>query len=166
MTELIASPHSARRLPLPPFEWVLDQHAAPVLRFLRRVAGAEAEDCFQETMLAALRAYPGLEHGTNLRGWLMTIARNKAIDNARAAARRPLHVEELEQVEPANDDGSPDTDLWDQVRRLPTKQRRAVAMRFVEDRSYEDIAGAMATSEDAARRNVYEGVKKLRRSMR
>jgi DNA-directed RNA polymerase specialized sigma24 family protein len=39
-------------------------------------------------------------------------------------------------------------------------------MRFVEDRSYEDIAGAMATSEDAARRNVYEGVKKLRRSMR
>lgn len=117
-------------------------------------------------MVAALRAYPGLAHGSNLRGWLMAIARNKAIDSRRAASRRPVPMEELELIDATSDGDLPDTDLWDQVRRLPTKQRRAVGMRFVEDRSYEDIAGVMATSEDAARRNVHEGVKKLRRSMR
>ena len=155
-----------RQLSLPPFEWVLAEHAAAVLRFLTRAAGVDAEDCFQETMLAALRAYPDLQHGTNLRGWLMTIARNKVVDNGRASARRPLPVEELEVPAAPTDGTGPDTDLWELVARLPAKQRRAVGMRFVEDRSYEDIAGAMSTSQDAARRNVHEGVKKLRRSMR
>lgn len=155
------------RTPLPPFEWVLETHASAVLGFLRRNAGADAEDCFQETMLAALRAYPALEHGTNLRGWLMTIARRKAVDSRRAAARRPLPVEEIDVVAAAPETSAADGgDLWESVRRLPPKQRRAVGMRFVQDRSYEDIAGAMAISHDAARRNVHEGVKKLRRAMR
>jgi len=146
---------------------VLDEHASAVLRFLMRTAGtADAEDCFQETMLAALRAYPGLEHGTNLRGWLMTIARRKAVDSHRAAARRPVPVEELDPVDATSADVSVDGEVWDSVRRLPAKQRRALGMRFVEDRSYEDIAGAMSISQDAARRNVHEGIKKLRREMR
>lgn len=160
-----ASALSVRPGPLPPFEWVLAEHAPAVLRFLARIAGADAEDCFQETMLSALRAYPALEHGTNLRGWLMTIARHKAVDSKRAAARRPLPVEEMDVAEAAATDATPDRDLWDQVRLLPAKQRRAVGMRFVEDRSYQEIAGAMDTSQDAARRNVHEGVKKLRRSL-
>ncbi|MGH7685868.1 MAG: RNA polymerase sigma factor [Candidatus Dormibacteria bacterium] len=160
-----ASAIRTRPLPLPPFEWVLAEHAGAVLSFLSRIAGADADDCFQETMLAALRAYPALEHGTNLRGWLLTIARRKAVDNHRASARRPVTVEEIDAA--AHDHGAdaPDTDLWEQVRLLPSKQRRAVGMRFVEDRSYEDIAGEMEISQDAARRNVHEGVKKLRRSL-
>ena len=68
--------HRAARPGLPPFEWLLDEHAGTVLRYLAgHVGAAEAEDCFQETMLAALRAYPSLAHGTNLRGWLLTIAK-------------------------------------------------------------------------------------------
>lgn len=157
---------SVRPGPLPPFEWVLAEHASAVLRFLARIAGDDADDCFQETMLSALRAYPALEHGTNLRGWLMTIARRKAVDSRRAAARRPMPVEEIDVAEAAASDATPDHDLWHQVRLLPAKQRRAVGMRFVDDRSYEEIAGAMDTSQDAARRNVHEGVKKLRRSLR
>ena len=155
-----------KRHALPPFQWVLDQHADAVFRFLVRSAGVdEAEDCFQETMLAALRAYPALEHGTNLRGWLMTIARNKAIDSSRAAARRPALVEELDAVDTRVTDNVADDGLWATVRALPAKQRRAVGMRFVEDRSYGEIAGAMSISQDAARRNVHEGIKKLRRTL-
>ena len=165
MIESNANAFSVRQTTLPPFEWVLAEHAPAVLRFLARIVGADAEDCFQETMLSALRAYPALEHGTNLRGWLMTIARRKAVDSKRAAARRPVPVEELDVAQAAATDSSPDTDLWEQVRRLPAKQRRAVGLRFVEDRSYEDIAGRMETSQDAARRNVHEAVKKLRRSL-
>ena len=146
---------------------MLDEHAGAVLRFLRRAAGADdAEDCFQETMLAALRAYPDLEHGTNLRGWLMTIARRKAIDSHRDAARRPVPVEALEPAATTGDVAAVDGEVWDSVRRLPAKQRRAVGLRFAEDRSYEHIAGEMSISQDAARRNVHEGIKKLRREMR
>jgi RNA polymerase sigma factor (sigma-70 family) len=163
----VSQPRIGRRPALPPFEWVLDAHAAAVLTFLRRIAGVDADDCFQETMLSALRAYPALEHGTNLRGWLLTIARRKAVDSNRAAARRPVTVDEVDVAASLPDvGGSDDGGLWDSVRLLPPKQRRAIGMRFAEDRSYEDIAGAMAISEEAARRNVHEGIKKLRRSMR
>ena len=87
--------HTTRGPALPPFQWLLDEHAGTVLRFLtRHVGGTDAEDCFQETMLAALRAYPSLAHGTNLRGWLLTIARRKAVDSFRASGRRPLSLED------------------------------------------------------------------------
>ena len=43
---------------LPPFERVVAVHGPAVLRFCAVQVGRErAEDCFQETMIAALRAY-------------------------------------------------------------------------------------------------------------
>ena len=66
---------------LPPFAAFLDDHGAPVRRFLVASAGAvEADDLWQETMIAALRAYPDLRPDSNLRAWVLTIARRKAID--------------------------------------------------------------------------------------
>ena len=53
-------------------------------------------------------------------------------------------------------------DLWTLVRALPPKQRTAVALRYVYDASHADIGSVMGTSEDAARRNVHEGLKRLR----
>jgi RNA polymerase sigma factor (sigma-70 family) len=163
-----------RHAVLPPFQWLLDEYAGLVLRFLTaRVGPVDAEDCFQETMIAAMRAYPELAHGSNLRGWLLTIAQRKAVDNRRQAQRRPLAIDgasiDLAATvdAPLNDPTGSLTDqgLWDRVRRLPRKQRSAVALRYAEDRSYPDIARAMATSEAAARRNVHEGIKKLRREV-
>ena len=47
---------------LPPFQTLLDRHAAEVMAVLRGAVGRDgAEDCFQETFLAALRAYPRLQ---------------------------------------------------------------------------------------------------------
>jgi DNA-directed RNA polymerase specialized sigma24 family protein len=48
------------------------------------------------------------------------------------------------------------------VAALPDKQRTAVALRFIADSAYAEIASAMATSEPAARRSVHEGLKRLR----
>ncbi len=69
---------------IPPFELFYDEHQAAVLGLLRRTLGRErAEDAFQETFLRALQAYRRLEHGDHLRGWVLTIARNVAIDALR-----------------------------------------------------------------------------------
>ena len=55
---------------------------------LRAMVGAQAaEDCFQETFLAALRAYPRLRADSAPRAWLLTIAHNKAIDHLRRSRR-------------------------------------------------------------------------------
>ena len=73
---------------LPPFQAFLDEHLHPVRAFLRGMVGPnDADDCLQETFLAALRAYPRAE-ATNLRSWIFTIARRKAIDHHRTRRRR------------------------------------------------------------------------------
>jgi RNA polymerase sigma factor (sigma-70 family) len=152
---------------LPPFQLVFDEHAQAVLTFLAGAVGsAEAEDCFQETMLSALRAYPRMRDASNLRGWLFTIARRKAIDAHRARARRPAPVADPDPGSIVDEHSQIDEGLWDHVRGLPVKQRKAVVLRFAGDRSYPEIAQAMSTTQDSARQSVHEGLKKLRRELR
>jgi RNA polymerase sigma factor (sigma-70 family) len=151
---------------LPPFQFVFDEHATTVLSFLNGSVGvSEAEDCFQETMLSALRAYPRLRDASNLRGWLLTIARRKAIDAHRARARRPVPVADPDPGAAVGAHAETDDELWDQVRGLPGKQRKAVVLRFAGDKSYPEIAAAMSTTQDSARQSVHEGLKKLRREL-
>ena len=148
---------------LPPFQVPLDAHRGDVYRFLVASLGREeADDCFQETFISALRAYPRLRDASNLRSWLFTIAHRKAIDAHRARARRAVPVEELpEQAAPSLEpNGEPE--LWRAVRELPAKQRAAVLHRYVNDLAYADIGQVMGCSEEAARRSVHEGLKKLR----
>jgi RNA polymerase sigma factor (sigma-70 family) len=154
---------SARTPQLPPFEQIIELHGQAVLRFCAVQAGsARAEDCFQETMLAALRAYDQVRDPSAIRSWLFSIAARKAIDEHRGRVRAPEPVADLEM--PAGSDAAPGLDdgLWGLVRSLPGKQRSAVALRYLTDLSHAEIAEVMGTSEDAARRNVFEGLKRLR----
>jgi RNA polymerase sigma factor (sigma-70 family) len=149
---------------LPPFQTLLDEHAGDVMAVLRGAVGrADAEDCFQETFLAALRAYPKLGDDSNLRGWLLTIAHRKAIDHHRASGRRPIPVAEVEEtvtVEFPRDDG-----VWSIVGALPPKQRAAVALRYACDLPHAEIAAALGCSPAAARRSLHEGMKRLRKEL-
>lgn len=150
---------------IPPFQRLLDEHASSLRRFLVGYVGwAEADDCLQDTWLAALEAYPGLRHGSNLRGWLFTIARRKALDCLRRRAW------DAEQLGPATDKiealaAIPDWDLWVLVAALPEKQRAAVTLRYLADLPYAEAAEAMGISEAAARQNVRAGLAALRKKM-
>jgi RNA polymerase sigma factor (sigma-70 family) len=149
-------------LTLPPFQQLLDAHGRDVHRFLAATVGShDADDCYQETWLSALRAYPRLRDGSNLRSWIFTVAHHKAIDHVRARQRAAVAVAALPERAVAPDE-LPEEELWADVRRLPPKQRTAIALRFVADAGYPEIAAVMGTSEEAARRNVHEGLKRLR----
>jgi RNA polymerase sigma factor (sigma-70 family) len=149
---------------LPPFQTLIEEHRVDLYRFCVVTAGrGEADDVFQESWVAALRAYPKLRRADNLRAWLFRIAQNKAIDLHRSRARRPLPVEEVPEPaagEPARVDGEPE--LWGAVRELPPKQRTAVFCRAVLGMPYPELAALLECSEEAARRNVFEGLKRLR----
>ncbi len=144
---------------VPPFECFYQEHRSEVLRFLRRRVGAErAEDAFQETFLRALQAYRRLEHGHHLRAWVLTIAGNVAIDTLRRT--RP----ESELVETGVDDDRPAfEELAPLTDGLPPRERAAVVLRYGYDLSYDQIAAALGSSEDAARQAASTGVRRLRR---
>jgi RNA polymerase sigma factor (sigma-70 family) len=149
---------------LPPFSDFLEEHRGTVYRFLTVAVGShEADDVFQETFLAALRAYPRLTDPSRLDRWVLRIASRKAIDHHRATGRRAIPTDDLPD-RPAGTAGEPELDgqLGTAVASLPPKQRVAVVHRHVLDRSYADVADALGVSEEAARANVYQGLKKLR----
>jgi RNA polymerase sigma factor (sigma-70 family) len=184
---------------LPPFQSLIDSHGRDVHRFLiANVGPVDADDCWQETWLSALRAYPSLQDATNLRAWLFTIAHRKAIDHARARGRRAIPVAEAVELADAAPTGPGrigagragagvtaagvgaagllgtaasaadplrDEELWTSVAQLPDKQRVAVTLRFVADSAYAEIGEVMGTSEQAARRNVHEALKRLRKEL-
>jgi RNA polymerase sigma factor (sigma-70 family) len=149
-------------IPIPPFQDLLDRHRTMLYRFCRVAVGpTEADDVFQETFLAALRAYPRLRDGEHLDRWLLRIASRKAIDHHRARSRRAIPSDELpEQLAWAQADR--DDDLWSAVAALPPRQRVAVVHRHVLDRPYAEIAELMDATEETVRANVYQGIKKLR----
>jgi len=153
---------------LPPFTTLVEEHRAAVWAYLVALAGpAAAPDLLQDTLLSALRAYPGVRHTENLRGWLFSVARSRVIDDARRSARRPEHLtDDVPQAWSLDDLGSvDDADLWRCVDALPDKQRHAVVLRFVGDLPYAEIAELVGCSEPAARQNVRAGLARLREEL-
>jgi RNA polymerase sigma factor (sigma-70 family) len=149
-----------------PFEDVVADHGATVLRVCRAVLGpVDADDAWSETFLSALRAYPDLPREANVESWLVTIAHRRAIDVARARSRRPIPTDKLPE-RPATGGDSVRDGVWTALQRLPEKQRLAVAYHYIAGMPYAEIAELLGNSPDAARRAGADGIKSLRRVYR
>lgn len=145
-----------------PFQRFLDTHRDAVWRFAVAAVGRQdADDVFQETFLAALRAWPRQRSETSLKAWVLTIASHKATDHHRARTRRPVPAEQVPEVA-VRDPEVADDALWDEVRALPPKQRAAITLRYAADLDYAAIGLALDCTPEAARRSAHEGRKKLR----
>ena len=149
---------------LPPFERFLEANRATVFRYLTAAVGPiDADDLFQETFLAALRAYPRCTEADRLDRWILRIASRKAIDHHRGVARRPIPVaappERPTEVDPAANGFGPAVVA---VRDLPARQRDAVAYRHILGFTVADTASLMDCSQEAVRASAYQGLRKLK----
>lgn len=150
----------------PPFQQLLDAHRDAVWRLcLASVGPDEADDAFQETWIAVLRALPSLRDTANVRGWLLTIAHRKALDEHRARRRRPVAVGAAGDEHPAAEPAVRDDELWAAVRALPQGQRAAVTLRYAGDLRPGEVARVLGISEEAARRRVADGLARLRQEI-
>lgn len=159
------------------FETLIDRYHDEIHAYLWRLLGdpADAEDAAQDVYLRAYRAFGRLRAGSNHRAWLYKIATNRAYSALRKRRRdanhsTPLH-DELHQADARE---SPDhRAAWNEtleavrqaIGRLPPKQQAAVTLRHVQGLGYDEIAEALACSEDSARANVYQGIRRLRREL-
>jgi RNA polymerase sigma factor (sigma-70 family) len=150
--------------PQRPFEEIVAEHGALVLRVCRALVGpTDAADAWSETFLSALQAYPRLPAGSNVRGWLVTIAHRKAIDQLRSAARRGgirCEVPELAAPEPEHDE-----ELRAALDSLPPKQRGAVIYRHLAGLSYAEVGKLLGSNATAARRSAADGIANLRKRL-
>jgi RNA polymerase sigma factor (sigma-70 family) len=158
---------------IPPFERFYAEHRDEVFGVLvRRLGRQKAEDAFQETFLRALRAYPALKHGDYLRAWVLTIARNVAVDAFRrekpgghtVGARLQSGSDSFSE-EPVDLPRRPAyAELEHLTGELPPTERAAVVLRYAYDLPYSAIGAALGSSEEAARQAASAGVRRLRKT--
>jgi RNA polymerase sigma-70 factor (ECF subfamily) len=155
------------------FDEALARHGAEIFRYALYLTRnrPDADDLYQETALKAYRAWQRLPCDANHRAWLYRIATNTFLSEKRKMARlRSLDADATAETIPArgsDDDGRLDAgDLLRAVEifiaELPPKQRVALVQRKYLENGYAEIAAALGTSEEAARRNVHEALRKLR----
>ncbi len=147
-----------------PFQRLFAEQAPAVARFLGGMLGPDdAEECLQETFIAALAALDRFD-GRNPRSWVLAIARRKAIDAHRSRARRPVPIADAgsELAAPAGSTTLLAGEIWAEVAALPEKQRAALVLRYGLDLRHREVGAVLGCSEAAARRSVHEGISKLR----
>jgi RNA polymerase sigma-70 factor (ECF subfamily) len=146
------------------------RHARALARFLAGAGAPEAEldDLVQEALIRAFRAVDRFRGQCRFRTWLLTIGGNVLKDHGRRAGRR--------QVVPLDDelrarDGDPheraeageaEARLAAGVRELPRLQREVFLLRAQQGLEYAEIAGALDTTEGAARVHYHHAVKRLK----
>jgi RNA polymerase sigma-70 factor (ECF subfamily) len=147
------------------FGELLELHEREIFAYALRLTGDrdDADDVYQDTFLAAFRAWPPPRRGSE-RAWLYRIATNKAIDRGRRA-KRFVRLADLPLAAPERD-GVSLADLATAVKTLPTGQRAAFVLRKVQGLSYAEISLALECSEVAARSRVAEAMKKVKEAMR
>lgn len=159
-----------------PFEELMRRHEREIMRYVLRVTGnrEDAADLSQETWLRAYRAYPRVDSESDLRPWLYAIATNLCRNRVRDGARRARLIvpdsdespaaEILGKANRSNDgnDGYAALHVREMLGQLPAKQRQAVYLRYFAGLEYKEIATTMNCSEESARANVWQAMKKLK----
>jgi RNA polymerase sigma-70 factor (ECF subfamily) len=154
------------------FDELLERYQNEIFRYSVQLTRntTDADDLYQETMLKAYRAFGRLGPDSNYRAWLYRIATNTFLSQKRKDKReRPLDPVYDDHLAVTNPDQPASMDARDLlaeveefVQNLPEKQRVALILRKYHELDYANIAETLNSSEEAARANVYEALRKLR----
>jgi RNA polymerase sigma-70 factor (ECF subfamily) len=126
-----------------------------------------AEDCAQDALAAAVEKWPATGVPANPGGWLMTVARNKAIDVLRRAAVEQRKLAELAVLQPEPKEGEEMED--DRLRLIFTcchpalalEARVALTLRTVCGVPTAEIGQAFLTSESTMTRRLTRAKTKI-----
>jgi RNA polymerase sigma factor (sigma-70 family) len=148
-------------------EVIVARYHAPLLRYCRRLLGpARAEDAVQQTFLNAYRGICDGDFELELRAWLYRIAQNVAHDLLRrnGAFTEPIDEAPGTSASAADEQAKRErfTALVAAMRRLPSRQRRAIVGRELEGRSHADIASELGVTDGAVRQLIHRARNTLR----
>jgi RNA polymerase sigma-70 factor, ECF subfamily len=146
-----------------------------VLRYLRLSGVKDPEDVLGETFVRVVRALPtfiGDERA--FRAWVFTIARRRAIDEARARGRHPVFTVPDEDLITHGDRGDVEDDALRSVATervaailhgLTTEQREVLVLRLLEGLTVEEIARVLGKRPGAVKALQARGLAAIRREI-
>jgi RNA polymerase sigma-70 factor (ECF subfamily) len=132
---------------------------------LARLPPPDAEDQVQEVFLVAWRKLGQLDDPAGFGAWLVSIARNRAVDHLRR--RHP--TEPLQDSVPDGAASSSDVaeahHVVAAIQALPEAYRETLVMRLVEGMSGPEIAEVTGLEPGSVRINLHRGMKLLREKL-
>ena len=139
---------------------------------LARVPHADAADLVHDVFEVALRKLGELEDPAAFGGWLLTIARHRALDHARRGRRAPIDADvAVEEVGASVDDGGLPAHRIDTrralaaIRTLPLAYQETLLMRLVFGLTGPQIAAQTGLAPGSVRVNLHRGMQQLRQAM-
>jgi RNA polymerase sigma-70 factor, ECF subfamily len=146
---------------------IVDRYHARFARFATRLLGSreDGEEALQDAFLRAYRGLRRYQDRERFASWLYRILLNCCRSMQARFARRNRSVPDFESGgRVAADDvrlAGREEAIW-LIGQLPLEQREVFLLRFVEDMSYEDIAGLTGLTVSAIKMRVSRGLDRLR----
>jgi RNA polymerase sigma-70 factor, ECF subfamily len=155
------------------FEELIERHHDEIFAYLWKILGKnrrgdgapDVEDLVQEVFLRAYQAFTALRPNSNHRAWLYKIATNCAytkLRRERLSVRDELAAELLSETESPSFSDGVERKVRVLVEGLPAKQRICVTLRYLQDLDYPEIARIAGCSQESARANVSQAIRRLR----
>jgi RNA polymerase sigma-70 factor (ECF subfamily) len=141
-----------------------------LLRYLRGLVGADAEDVASEAWLRIARDLGRVTGDSGFRAWALTIARNRAMDHLRHLRRRPAvptPVENLPDTPEIGDASDQAVELMATdaaiclIAGLPREQAEAVLLRVVVGLDAATAARILGRRPGAVRMAAFRGLRQL-----
>ena len=156
------------------FRTLVERHSGMVHGVALRTAHQEhlAEEITQAVFIILARKATKLSARTVVAGWLYQTARFVALEAVRAERRRRERDERMRELEDSNRQPS-EPAAWDQIAPrldealsgLGQTEREAIVLRFLQQRSFAEVASTLRTSEAAAKMRVGRALEKLRATL-
>lgn len=123
-------------------------------------------DVAQEALARAYREWDRVSRLERPGGWTRRVVVNLAHDHGRHLAVRHRRLSELANRiagDDAAEEASLDAEMWAAVAMLPERQRTAVALFYIGDRSISDVAEEMGVHEGTVKTTLHKARQRLRR---
>lgn len=123
----------------------------------------EAEDIVQDTLIRVWNRRDDWEEMDSIEAFSLTVCRNLSLDKMKKASKdnRPISDEEISAADTGRDpyERMIQRDRLEQVKRivdsLPEKQKSCMQLRDFEGKSYKEIAGILAMTEEQVKVNIF-----------
>lgn len=149
---------------------LVERHASALARFAVSCGAREdVEELVQDTFVRAFASLDGFRGESAFRTWLFSIERRLLMDRRRAERRRPQGTELADDAAATEYDaldevvaGEAEARVRQAIQRLTPTQREVFVLRVTEGLSYREIAGAVGTTEGAARVHYHNAMRAIK----
>lgn len=148
------------------FEAMYRRELTPMIALATTLTGSREAgvDLAHDAMLRAYRAWPAVGAMERPGAWVRRVLINLAIDRHRRSRREGHVVHRLGATATID---APEVDqFWATVRGLPDRQRAAVALRYIDDMTVDQIAEVMEVSAGAVKTTLHRAHKTLAATLR